>query len=79
MVNLSKNILTTDEQCSIRCVPPGLKNGQMDAIPVSVGSPWSERKIQPNLSKELAIITKRAVVLRHSKKPWHRGKKKPGV
>jgi ribose transport system substrate-binding protein len=23
MVNLSQNILTTDEQCSIRCVPPG--------------------------------------------------------
>jgi hypothetical protein len=22
MVNLSKNILTSDEQCSIRCVPP---------------------------------------------------------
>ena len=22
MVNLSQNILTTDEQCSIRCVPP---------------------------------------------------------
>jgi hypothetical protein len=22
-----------------------LKNGQMDGIPVSVGSPWSERKI----------------------------------
>jgi len=48
-----------------------LKNGQIDGIPVSVGSPWSERKIQPNLSKELAIITKMAVVLRHSKKPWH--------
>ena len=56
-----------------------LKNGQMDGIPVSVGSPWSERKIQPNLLKELAIIRKMAVVLRHSKKPWHRGKKKPGV
>jgi hypothetical protein len=56
-----------------------LKNGQIDGIPVSVGSPWSERKIQPHLSKELAIITKMAVVLRHSKKPWHRGKKKPGV
>jgi hypothetical protein len=56
-----------------------LKNGQIDGIPVSVGSSWSERKIQPNLSKELAIITKMAVVLRHSKKPWHRGKKKPGV
>ncbi|MEG4854627.1 hypothetical protein QUB10_27545 [Microcoleus sp. B5-D4] len=24
MVNLSQNILTTDEQCSIRCVPPAL-------------------------------------------------------
>ena len=24
MVNLSQNILTTDEQCSIRCVPPGI-------------------------------------------------------
>jgi hypothetical protein len=23
MVNLSENILITDEQCSIRCVPPG--------------------------------------------------------
>jgi hypothetical protein len=23
MVNLSQNILTIDEQCSIRCVPPG--------------------------------------------------------
>jgi hypothetical protein len=56
-----------------------LKNGQTDGIPVSVGSRWSERKIQPNLSKELAIITEMAVVLRHSKKPWHRGKKKPGV
>jgi hypothetical protein len=42
-----------------------LKNGQIDGIPLSVGSPWSERKIQPNLSKELAIITKVAVVLRH--------------
>ena len=42
-----------------------LKNGQIDGIPVSVGSPWSERKIQPNLSKELAVITKVAVVLRH--------------
>jgi len=31
-----------------------LKNGQMDGIPVCVGSSWSERKIQPNLSKELA-------------------------
>jgi hypothetical protein len=56
-----------------------LKNDQIDGIPLSVGSPWSERKIQPNLSKELAIIRKMAVVLRHSKKPWHRGKKKPGV
>ena len=43
----------------------GLKNGQIDGILVSVGSPWSERKIQPNLSKELAIITKRAVLLCH--------------
>ena len=42
-----------------------LKNDRIDGIPVSVGSPWSERKIQPNLSKELAIITKVAVVLRH--------------
>jgi len=42
-----------------------LKNGQIDGIPLSVGSPWSKRKIQPNLSKELAIITKVAVVLRH--------------
>ncbi len=56
-----------------------LQNGQIDGIPLSVGSPWSERKIQPNLSKELAIITKVAVVLRHEKKLWHRGKKKPGV
>ena len=43
----------------------GLKNGQIDGIPVSVGSPWPERKSQPNLSKELAIITKVAVLLRH--------------
>ena len=42
-----------------------LKNGQIDGIPVSVGSPWLERKSQPNLSKELAIITKVAVLLRH--------------
>jgi hypothetical protein len=42
-----------------------LKNGQIDGILVSAGSPWSESKIQPNLSKELARITKRAVVLRH--------------
>jgi hypothetical protein len=42
-----------------------LKNGQVDGIPVSVGSPWLERKIQQNLSKDLAIITKVAVVLRH--------------
>ena len=27
MVNLSQNILTTDEQCSIRCVPPALYGG----------------------------------------------------
>lgn len=25
MVNLSQNILTTDEQCLIRCVPPGVQ------------------------------------------------------
>ena len=42
-----------------------LKNGQIDGIPVRVGSPWLERKIQPNLSKDLARITKVAVVLRH--------------
>jgi hypothetical protein len=42
-----------------------LKNGQIDGIAVSVGSPWIERKIQPNLSKELAIITKVAVLVRH--------------
>jgi hypothetical protein len=42
-----------------------LKNGQIDGIIVSVGSSVSERKIQPNLSKELARITKRAVLLRH--------------
>jgi hypothetical protein len=42
-----------------------LKNGQIEGIPVRVGSPWLERKIQPNLSKDLARITKRAVLLRH--------------
>jgi hypothetical protein len=42
-----------------------LQNGQIDGIAVSVGSPWIERKIQPNLSKELAIITKVAVLVRH--------------
>jgi len=42
-----------------------LKNGQIDGIPVRVGSPWLERKIQPNLSKDLARITKVAVLLRH--------------
>jgi hypothetical protein len=42
-----------------------LKNGQIDGIPVRVGSPWLERKMQPNLSKDLARITKVAVVLRH--------------
>jgi len=42
-----------------------LKNGQIDGIAVSVGSPWLERKIQPNLSKDLAWITKVAAVLRH--------------
>ena len=31
-----------------------LKNGQIDGIAVSVGSPWLDRKIQPNLSKDLA-------------------------
>ncbi len=31
-----------------------LKNGQIDGIPVCVGSPGLERKIQPNLSKDLA-------------------------
>ena len=42
-----------------------LKNGQIDGIAVSVGSPWLERKIQPNLSKDLAWITKVVVVLRY--------------
>jgi hypothetical protein len=54
-----REILNRVGMVSTKC----LKNGQMDGIPVSVGSPWSERKIQPNLSKKLAIITKVAVLL----------------
>jgi hypothetical protein len=56
-----REILNRVGMVSTKC----LKNGQMDGIPVSVGSPWSERKIQPNLSKKLAIITKVAVLLHH--------------
>jgi hypothetical protein len=37
MVNLSQNILTTDEQCSIRCVPP-------DESTDAVVSKWSEHQ-----------------------------------
>jgi hypothetical protein len=54
-----REILNRVGMVSTKC----LKNGQMDGIPVSVGSAWSERKIQPNLSKKLAIITKVAVLL----------------
>jgi hypothetical protein len=57
----AREIINRVGRGSIKC----LKNGQIDGIPVSVRSLGSERKIQPNLSKELAIITKVAVVLRH--------------
>jgi len=45
-----KELLNIAIIASTKC----LKNGQIDGIAVSVGSPWSESKIQPNLSKELA-------------------------
>gem|GEM_PF-3411759 len=38
MVNLSQNILTTDEQCSIRCVPPGVGVSAIVASELKEGS-----------------------------------------
>jgi hypothetical protein len=55
---------------SIKC----LKNGQIDGIIVSVGSSVSERKIQPNLSKELARITKGRCFYVTKKSPGIEGK-----
>ena len=45
-----REFLNGVEIVSTKC----LKNGQIDGIAVSVGSPWLDRKIQPNLSKDLA-------------------------
>ena len=38
MVNLSQNILTTDEQCSIRCVPPASCHSSAKSFVFSIAS-----------------------------------------
>jgi hypothetical protein len=57
MVNLSQNILTTDEQCSIRCVPPAKQSEQFQAETQQEKLLWDNKVIAAIAKKVAAVNT----------------------